>query len=162
MFKSIKLIEPGETISKIRTVLLINHQIISSCVCVCVCVWIAQLCLTLCNSMDYSPSGPSIHGILQAGILEWIPILFSSGSSRWSSWIRVSCVANRFFTIWATLLLNRLMILIFSIYSFTSLYWHMIGIHIIVAEYLNEYTVYFWDWYLVMHVYRNIGYGRIN
>ena len=32
---------------------------------------IAQSCLTLCNSMDYSPSGFSVHRILQARILEW-------------------------------------------------------------------------------------------
>ena len=33
-----------------------------------------QLCMTLCNSMDYSPPGFYIHGILQARILEWIAI----------------------------------------------------------------------------------------
>ena len=32
---------------------------------------VAQSCLTLCNPMDYSPPGSSVHGILQAGILEW-------------------------------------------------------------------------------------------
>ena len=31
----------------------------------------AQSCLTLCNPMDYSPPASSVHGILQAGILEW-------------------------------------------------------------------------------------------
>ena len=30
-------------------------------------------CLTLCNPMDYSPLGSSVHGILQARILEWVP-----------------------------------------------------------------------------------------
>ena len=38
---------------------------------------VAQLCLTLCNSMDCSPPGSSVHGILQARILEWITIPFS-------------------------------------------------------------------------------------
>ena len=38
-----------------------------------------QLCLTLCNPMDYSPS--AAHGILQARILEWVAISFSRGSS---------------------------------------------------------------------------------
>ena len=51
------------------------------CVCVCVCVLVAQSCLTLCNSMDCSPPGSSVHGILQAGILEWVAIPFSRGSS---------------------------------------------------------------------------------
>ena len=36
-----------------------------------------QSCLTLCNPMDNSPSGSSVHGILQARILEWVAISFS-------------------------------------------------------------------------------------
>ena len=40
-----------------------------------------QLCLTLCNAMDCSSTGSSVHGILQARILKWVDILFSSGSS---------------------------------------------------------------------------------
>ena len=43
---------------------------------------VAQLCLTLCNSMDCSPPGSSIHGILPVRILEWVVIPFSSGSYR--------------------------------------------------------------------------------
>ena len=49
------------------------------CVRVCVCVC-AQSCPTLYNPMDCSPPGSSVHGILQARILEWIAIPFSSGS----------------------------------------------------------------------------------
>ena len=45
---------------------------------VCVCVLVAQLCLTLCDPMDCSPPGSSVHGILQARRLEWVIILFSS------------------------------------------------------------------------------------
>ena len=41
----------------------------------------AQLCLTLCDPMDCSPPGSSVHRILQACILEWIAISFSRGSS---------------------------------------------------------------------------------
>ena len=43
--------------------------------CVCVKVKVVQLCLTLCNPMDYT-----VHGILQARILEWVAFLFSRGS----------------------------------------------------------------------------------
>ena len=43
---------------------------------------VAQLCLTLCNPMDCSPPGSSVHGILQARVLEWAAISFSRGSSR--------------------------------------------------------------------------------
>ena len=70
----------------------------------CVCVLVAQSCLTFCNPMDCSPSGPSVRGILQARILEWVAISFSRGSS-WSrdrTW--VSCIAGRFFTFWAKIL----------------------------------------------------------
>ena len=48
--------------------------------CVCVCVLVAQLCLTLCNPMDYSPPGCSVYGIFQARILECVAISFSKSS----------------------------------------------------------------------------------
>ena len=55
-----------------------NHYIIHlECACS-----VAQLCLTLCDPMDYSPPGSSFHGILQARILEWGAISYSRGSSR--------------------------------------------------------------------------------
>ena len=41
---------------------------------------VAQLCLTLCDRMDGSPPGSSVHGISQAEILEWVAISFSGGS----------------------------------------------------------------------------------
>ena len=44
-------------------------------------VLVAQSCLTLCNPMDCSLPGPAVHGMLQAGILEWVAIPFSRGSS---------------------------------------------------------------------------------
>ena len=52
--------------------------------------------------MDCSPPGSSVHGIIQARILEWSAIAFSRGSSLTRYWTRVSCFAARFFTIWAT------------------------------------------------------------
>ena len=44
--------------------------------CVCVCVLVIQSCLTLCDPMDCSPPDSSVHGILQARILEWVAIPF--------------------------------------------------------------------------------------
>ena len=44
-------------------------------------VLITQLCLTLCNRVDCSLPGSSVHGVLQTQILEWIAIPFSRGSS---------------------------------------------------------------------------------
>ena len=42
----------------------------------------AQSCPTLCDPVDCSPPGPSVHGSLQARILEWFAISFSRGSSH--------------------------------------------------------------------------------
>ena len=52
--------------------------------------------------MDCSPPGSSVHGILQARILEWVAMPSSRGSSRPRDWTQVSCIARGFFTIWAT------------------------------------------------------------
>ena len=51
-------------------------------VCVCVCVLVTQSHSTLCDSMNYSLPGSSVHGILQAQVLERVAISFSRGSSQ--------------------------------------------------------------------------------
>ena len=63
---------------------------------------VTQSCLTLRNPMDCSPLDSSIHGIFQARVLMWIAISFSRGSSWPRDQTRVSCIAGRHFTIWAT------------------------------------------------------------
>ena len=65
------------------------------------CVLVVQSCLTFCDSMDCSPTGYFVHGILQAKILEWVAIPFSTGSSQPRGQIWVSCIAGRFFTVCA-------------------------------------------------------------
>ena len=55
-----------------------------------------------CDPMDYSLPGSSVHGILQARILEWVAILFSREILEFRDWSWVSCIAGRFFTIRAT------------------------------------------------------------
>ena len=60
---------------------------------------VTQSCPILCNPMDYSPPGSSVHGISQAGILERVAISLSRGSSRPRERTRVSCTAGGFFTI---------------------------------------------------------------
>ena len=71
-----------------------------------VCVYrsdcVTQSCLTLCDPMDCSPPGSSVHGILPARILQWVAIPFCRRSSWSRDWTWVSCIAGRFFTIWAT------------------------------------------------------------
>ena len=59
-------------------------------------------CSTLYDPMDCSPPGSSVHGILQARILEWITIPYSRGSSQPRDWTEVSCIAGRFSTVWDT------------------------------------------------------------
>ena len=61
-------------------------------------VLVAQSYLTLCNPMECSPPGSSVHRISQARILEWVVISFSRGSSWLRDWTWVSCIAGRFFT----------------------------------------------------------------
>ena len=56
----------------------------------------AQLCPTLHDPMDCT-----VHGILQAKILEWVAYPFSRGSSQPRNWTGVSCITGRFFTNWA-------------------------------------------------------------
>ena len=56
-------------------------------------VKVTQSHLTLCDPMDYT-----VHGILQARILEWVAFLFSKGSSQPRDQTQVSCIAGRFFT----------------------------------------------------------------
>ena len=52
--------------------------------------------------MDCSLPGSSVRGILQAEILEWVAITISRGSSQLRDRTQVSCIAGRFFTVWAT------------------------------------------------------------
>ena len=56
-------------------------------------VKIAQSCLTLCDPMDHT-----VHGILQAIILEWVAVPFSRGSSQPRDQTQVSHIAGGFFT----------------------------------------------------------------
>ena len=62
---------------------------------------VAQSCPTLCDPMDCSPPGSSVHGILQARVLEWVAISFSRGSSRPRDQTQVSRIADRCFNLWA-------------------------------------------------------------
>ena len=75
----------------------------------CRCL-VSELCPTLCNLMDCSPPGSSVHGILQARILEWVAFSFSRGSSQPSDRTHVSCIGRWilfclfcFYSIWSGL-----------------------------------------------------------
>ena len=90
---------------------LISHpKIFSQCACVLSHISCVQLfkCQSFSHDslfttcVDCSPRGSSVHKILQARILEWVACPFSKGSSRPRDGTQVSCIAGRFFTIWAT------------------------------------------------------------
>ena len=59
------------------------------------CCLVAKLCPTLCDPIDCSPPGFSVHGISQAKILEWVAISFSRGSSWPGDRTRVSCIGRQ-------------------------------------------------------------------
>ena len=61
-----------------------------------------QLRLTLCDPVDCSLPGSSVHGIFQAIVLEWIAISFSRGSSQPRDGTRISHIVDRHFTVSAT------------------------------------------------------------
>ena len=63
---------------------------------------VAQSCLTLCDPVDCSLPGSSVHGILQARILEWVAISFSRESSQPRDWTQVSHIVGRRLNLWAT------------------------------------------------------------
>ena len=79
---------------QIRTQIPINNtnQIVKS---LFMCS-VVQLCLTLCNSMGYSPSGSSVHRIFQARIVKGVAISSSRGSSGPRDWTCICCIAARF------------------------------------------------------------------
>ena len=61
------------------------------------CTEVTQLCPALCDPMDCSLPGSSVHGILQAKTLEWVATPFFRGSSQPGDWTQVTCIASRFF-----------------------------------------------------------------
>ena len=95
-----------ETVSPPRSSQPQSNKCVCVCMCVCVCVCVcvcmcsvAQSCLTLRDAMDCNPPGSSVYGILQAGILEWVAMASSRGSSQPKDRTQVSHMAGRFFTI---------------------------------------------------------------
>ena len=62
-------------------------------------VKVTQSCPTLCNPVDCSLPGSSVHGILQARVLEWVAISFSRGSSRPRDRTQVSHIGSRCFNL---------------------------------------------------------------
>ena len=87
---------------------------------------VARLYPALCDPMDCSPPGSSIHAIFQARVLKWIAVCFSRGSSWPRDPTPVSCIPGRRFTIWAT---REALILIRTpqgrVFSFPIFFWYI-------------------------------------
>ena len=66
------------------------------------CCLVAQSCPTLHDPMDGGPWGSSVHGILQARIVELVAISLSRGSSQPKDWTHISCIGRRILYHWAT------------------------------------------------------------
>ena len=90
---------PPRNPSEIR---VLYHALLFSSFPICSYCSVAQSCPALCDLMDCSPPGSSVHGILQARILESVAVPSSRGSSRPRDRTWVSCIAGRFLTSWAT------------------------------------------------------------
>ena len=81
-----------------HTVLCLDFSYFHICVCCCCCCFVAKSCPTLCDAMDCSSPGSTVHGI---SILEWVAISFSRGSSQprdGTSIYGISCLAGGLFT----------------------------------------------------------------
>ena len=81
---------------------MLYNRVIQLCVYMYVLCLVAQLCLTLCDPMDYSLPAPLSIGILQARILEWFAMPSSRRASQPRDWTQVSHIAGGFFNVWAT------------------------------------------------------------
>ena len=77
-FENIDYFSPLKILISVLTLVIIKHFFSG----VNDCVLLTQSCLTLCDPMGYSQPASSVHGILQARILDWAAILFPRGSSQ--------------------------------------------------------------------------------
>ena len=94
----------------------------------------AQSCSTLCDPMDCSSPGSSVHGILQAKILKWVAIPFSKGSSQPRDRTQVSCVEADSLPAEP---LERSLHSVYICHNFIKLY--ILNVHFVVCElYLNK------------------------
>ena len=71
-----------------------NSRILPCCRCVSPVSSVAQSCLTLCDPVDLSLPGSSVHGVPQARTLEWTAISFSRGSVQHRDQTHMSCVSG--------------------------------------------------------------------
>ena len=76
---------------------VVGRKIVEVYALLCACTH-AELCLTLCDPVDYSPLGSSVHRILRARILEWVAMPSSRGSPNKGTETGPPALQARFFT----------------------------------------------------------------
>ena len=116
--------------------MLVVIQVCDISINACLSEWVievAQSCPTLCDPMNYSLPGSSIHGIFQARVLEWVAISFSRRSSQPRDWTQVSRIVGRCFTVWAT----RVAYLQMATFIHMFLYTRFINTHIFLLHQLR-------------------------
>ena len=126
----------------------------SSCTCICECENHSVMSNSL-RPLDCSPSGSSVHGILQARILEWVAILFFRGSSRPKDQTWVSCIAGRFFTVWATK--EACIVYIYQYWYQVSRLLNWTGVCLLDAQQSHpaDHSVWWWEVQRLLQVPRN-------
>ena len=98
-----------------------------------VCLLGVQSYPTFCESRDCSQPGSSVHGILQARILEWVAIPFSKRYSQPRDQTWVSYIAGRFLTVWATIETHTLT------HTHTHTYWTArLKPYILIYDYIHS------------------------
>ena len=117
-------------------VLAADLEFILYYMCVCLVDWSY---LTLCNPMGCSLPGSSVHGFLQARLLEWVAIPFSTGSAPPRDQTQISCIAGGFFTVWSTREAHTIL------YTYTIILyifkWSMITVYVQVILYYFMYAI---------------------
>ena len=108
IFKIIKEICHHQKENDSSTTKLTSMEYDGLCVGLCVCGWVCVCYYSVMSDpMDCSPPGSSVHGILQARILEWVAIPFSRVSSWPRGQTQVSCISGRFFTVWVIWMIKK-------------------------------------------------------
>ena len=86
------------TLKRVRIHVCLEVWVHNFHLCAVLCL-VTQSCPTLCDPMDCSPPGSSVHGILQERVLEWVAMPSSRGSSQSRDQTQVSLIAGGFFTV---------------------------------------------------------------
>ena len=107
----------------------------------CMCAKSLRSYLTLCDPMDCSPPGSSVHGIFQASTLEWVAISYSRGNSQPRDGTWVSCIDRQ--TVFHCATWEALIMLILGYLYFIVIYDYRFSNHLLVYRKIINLHIYF-------------------